>query len=126
MADDLAAADAQAGPEGDRRAPGTGLERLASLRFTYFAIALFMLAYLASIDGVERSLLASFRTGVERATRVNPADGPIVTQIQNRVSDLVSESRWVRWGGVRVNATVLGADGVTPLYVGGGKVLPPT
>jgi hypothetical protein len=107
----------------DRR--GSGLERLASLRFTYLAIAAFMVLYLVTIDWVERALLLDFRTGVERATRVNPVDGPIVTQIQNRVSDLVSESPWVRYGGVRVNATVLGADGQTPLYVGGGKVLPP-
>jgi hypothetical protein len=71
VADDLAAADPPAGPEPDRRAPGTGLERLASLRFTYFAIALFMLAYLASIDGVERALLASFRAGVEKRHRAS-------------------------------------------------------
>jgi hypothetical protein len=112
------------GPD-DRRGSGTGLERLASLRFTYFAIAAFMVLYLVTIDWVERALLVSFREGVERVTRVNPADGPIVTQIQNRVSEFVSESPWVRYGGVRVNATVLGADGQTPLYVGGGKVLPP-
>ncbi|TMA35247.1 MAG: hypothetical protein E6J87_04355 [Deltaproteobacteria bacterium] len=105
--------------------PGTGLERLASFRFTYLAIAAFMVLYLLSIDGVERALQASFRTGVQQAMRVNPADGPIVTQIQNRVSDYVSGSPWVRYGGVRVNVTVLGADGQTPLYVGGGKVLPP-
>lgn len=116
---------AEPGPERDRRAPGAGLERLASLRFTWFAIAAFMILYLVSIGAVERLLHASFRTEIERATRVNPAHGPIVSQIQNRVSELVSESRWVRWGGVRVTATVLGADGVTPLYVGGGKVLPP-
>ena len=105
--------------------PGTGLERLASFRFTYFAIAVFMVLYLLSIEGVERALQHSFRIGVKHAMRVNPADGPIVTQIQNRVSEYVSGSPWVRWGGVRVNVTVLGADGQTPLYVGGGKVLPP-
>jgi hypothetical protein len=116
---------AEPGPEGDRRGPGTGLERLASLRFTYLAIAAFMVLYLVSIDWVERLLHESFRASVERATHVNPADGPIVTQIQNRVSDAIASSPWVRYGGVRVNATVLGADGVTPLYVGGGKVLPP-
>jgi len=127
VADAMLAA-AQPGSEGtpgpdDRR--GAGLERLASLGFTYFAIAAFMVLYLVSIDWVERLLLQSFRAGVEQATHVNPADGPIVTQIQNRVSEFVSDSPWVRYGGVRVNATVLGADGQTPLYVGGGKVLPP-
>jgi hypothetical protein len=122
----LAAAQPDSGgaPGPDERR-GAGLERLASLGFTYFAIAVFMVLYLLSIAWVERLLLHSFRVGVEHATRVNPADGPIVTQIQNRVSELVAGSPWVRYGGVRVNATVLGADGQTPLYVGGGKVLPP-
>ncbi len=110
------------GPD-DRR--GTGLERIASLGFTYFAIAAFMVLYLVTIDWVERLLHERFRVGVERAMHVNPADGPIVTQIQNRVSESIASSPWVRYGGVRVNATVLGADGQTPLYVGGGKVLPP-
>jgi hypothetical protein len=126
VADPMLAA-AQPGSGG---APGPdewrgGLERLASLGFTYFAIAVFMVLYLVSIDWVERLLLQHFRAGVEQATRVSPTEGPIVTQIQNRVSELVSGSPWVRYGGVRVNATVLGADGQTPLYVGGGKVLPP-
>src|SRR5262245_61224527 len=92
---------------------------------TGVAIAAFMLLYVASIDGIEVALNRSFRASVMRATQVNPADGPIVTQIQHRVSELVQGSPWVHYGGVRVNVTVLGADGLTPLYVGGGKVVPP-
>ena len=109
-------------PVGEGRTP---LERLASFRVTYLAIFAFGLLYIATIEGVEAVLDRDMRAGVERATRVNPADGPIVTQIQNRVSDFVQSSPWVRYGGVRVNVMVLGADGATPLYVGGGKVLPP-
>jgi hypothetical protein len=109
-------------PVGDGR---TGLERLASFRVTYLAIFAFGLLYIASIEGIEAYLDHEIRAGVESATRVNPADGPIVTQIQNRVSEYVQSSPWVRYGGVRVNVMVLGADGATPLYVGGGKALPP-
>jgi hypothetical protein len=109
-------------PGGEGRA---GLERLASFRVTYLAILAFGLLYIATIEGVEAYLDRDIRAGVEHATRVNPADGPIVTQIQNRVSEFVQSSPWVRYGGVRVNVMVLGADGSTPLYVGGGKVLPP-
>jgi hypothetical protein len=102
-----------------------GLDRLASFRITYLAIFAFMMLYILSVEGVETALFRSFRDQVEAATRVNPADAPIVTQIQNRVSDLVQGSPWIRYGGVRVNVTVLGADGLTPLYVGGGTVVPP-
>jgi len=112
-------------PEVERRTAGAGLDWRANFRRTGLAIAAFMLLYIATIEGVEAALDRDFRAGVVGATRVNPADGPIVTQIQNRVSDFIQGSRWVSYGGVRVNVTVLGADGLTPLYVGGGKVLPP-
>ena len=131
MAEGVATAGAQsdpgvaAAPEAGAGALGGGLDRLASFRVTYLAIFAFMMLYILSVEGVEAALDRSFRARVEAATHVNPADGPIVTQIQNQVSELVQGSPWIRWGGVRVNVTVLGADGLTPLYVGGGKVVPP-
>ena len=116
-------------PETGEPAPpeeGAGtLDRLASFRITYLAIFAFMMLYILSVEGVEEALQEGFREGIEIATRVNPADGPIVTQIQNRVSGIVRGSPWIRYGGVRVNVTVLGADGMTPLYVGGGTTVPP-
>lgn len=135
MAKGIATAATKSGPgvgpepdtasESESGSRGGGLDRLASFRITYLAIFAFMMLYILSVEGVEAALFQSFREQVEVATRVNPADGPIVTQIQNRVADVVQNSPWVQYGGIRVNITVLGADGLTPLYVGGGRDVPP-
>jgi hypothetical protein len=100
-------------------------DRFAFFRILLAALFAFLALYVASIAIAEASLAQYFREAVREATRVSPTDGPIVAQIQNRVSDRVQGSAWTRIGGVRVNVTVLGADGQTPLYVGGGRVVPP-
>lgn len=105
--------------------PATAFDRLAAFRVTFVAIFVFLFLALVTVNGVEELLDRHFRSAVEQATRVSPSQGPIVAQIQNRVSDLVQESVWTRYLGVRVTVTVVGADGRTPLYVGGGKVVPP-
>jgi hypothetical protein len=107
------------------QARAIALDRLAFFRIVILAILAFLALYVTSIYAAEGLLDGYFREGVRLATRVSPTDGPIVAQIQNRVSDLVQGSAWTRIGGVRVNVTVIGADGQTPLYVGGGKVVPP-
>lgn len=116
---------AQSGSQPRSQTRAGALDRLAFFRVVILGILAFLALYLTSIYGVERFLDGYFQGGVREATRVSPTDGPIVAQIQNRVSDLVQGSAWTRIGGVRVNVTVLGADGQTPLYVGGGKVVPP-
>ena len=47
------------------------LERLASFRFTYLAIFFFLLAYVFTVEGLQRFLDLHFRTAVEQATRVD-------------------------------------------------------
>lgn len=122
MAETLAAQRGAQATLGSRSVP---LDRLAGFRFTYVAIFLFGLLYLASM-GIAQGLLAThFREAVREAVRVSPMEGPIVPQIQSRVGALLRESPWTRWGGVRVNVTVVGADGKTPLYVGVGNFAPP-
>ncbi|MDH3519262.1 MAG: hypothetical protein OEM49_02300 [Myxococcales bacterium] len=101
------------------------LDRMAFFRVLLAALIAFLALYVASIQIAEALLDGYFREIVRLATRVSPTDGPIVSQIQNGVSDSVQGSFWTRVAGVRVNVTVLGADGQTPLYVGGGKVVPP-
>jgi hypothetical protein len=101
------------------------LDRLAGFRITYVAIFSFMLLYVVSVEVAQSLLAAHFRAAVGEAVRVSPMDGPIIPQIQTRVGTLLRESPWTRWGGVRVNVTVLGADGKTPLYVGVGNLAPP-
>jgi len=117
-------AGAPAAP-GEAAVPAAAFDRLAAFRVTFVAIFVFLFLALVSVNGVEALLDRHFRSAVEQATRVSPSQGPVVAQIQNRVSDLVQDSVWTRYLGVRVNVTVVGADGRTPLYVGGGKVVPP-
>jgi hypothetical protein len=101
------------------------LDRLASFRFTYLAIFAFLLFYLLSIEAADALLERHFRAAVHEAVRVSPMDGPIIPQIQSRVSAALRESPWTRWGGVHVNVTLIGADGQTPIYVGAGSLAPP-
>ncbi len=101
------------------------LDRLASFRRVYVAIFLFALLYIASVQIAQTLLQSHFRTSVERAVLVSPANGPVVPQIQRAVTGIVRDSAWVRIGRVRVNAFVLGADQRTPLYLLGNPVPPP-
>jgi len=105
--------------------PGATLDRLASFRLTYAAIACFILLYVFTVKGVELVLARSFRSRVAEAVRVDPQAGSVIDQVQARVDAVVRGSAWVRIGGVRVTAIVLGADGFTPLYAGGRRIPPP-
>jgi hypothetical protein len=105
-------------------ATGVTLDRLASFRVTYVAIVVFILLYVFSVKGVEQLMSRYFRNEVAAATRVNPSAGPVADQIQRRVEVVVRDSPWVRLGGVRVTAIVLGADGQT-IYAGGRRIPTP-
>jgi len=78
-----------------------------------------------SLQVVDQLLQLHFERQVELAVQVSPADGPVIPQIQARMIEAVHASRWVRWGGARVNAIVLGADMRTPIYLGGPTLPPP-
>jgi len=104
--------------------PGVTLDRLASFRVTYIAILVFVLLYVFTVKGVEQLFGRSFREKVTVAMHVDPAAGPVADQIQRRVDAVVRDSPWVRVGGVRVTAIVLGADG-QPIYAGGRRIPTP-
>jgi hypothetical protein len=99
--------------------------RLAGFRFTYVAIFSFVVLYLLSVKLAEDVLDARFHRDVREAVRVSPIDGPIIPHIQTRLAALLRGSPWIRWGGVEVQVTVIGADGKTPIYVGGANLAPP-
>jgi len=101
------------------------LDHLASFRVIYLSVFAFALLYILNVEVAERLLQSHFEHAVEQAVQVSPVDGPVHLQIRNRVSELLQNSPWVRLGGVRVSITVLGADGRTPLYLGGTQVVPP-
>jgi hypothetical protein len=101
------------------------LDRLASFRLTYAAIFCFLLLYVFSVKGLEQALGRTFQTRIDDAIQVDPAAGSVVDQIETRVDEVVRGSLWTRIGGVRVTPLVLGADGQTPIYVGGRRIPPP-
>jgi hypothetical protein len=101
------------------------LDHLAAFRVTYLSVFAFMLLYIVSVEAAEALLQDHFERALRSAVSVSPVDGPVAPQINNRVSELLTTSRWIKLGGVRVAVTVIGANGQTPLYVGGGKVVPP-
>jgi hypothetical protein len=101
------------------------LDRSRSFRVFYASVFAFVLLYVFTVKGLERVLAGHFQRAVAAALTVDPMAGPIATQIQEGVERAVRGSRWVRPGGVRVSVLVFGADGRTPLYVGGRSLPPP-
>jgi len=111
-------------PPSAAAATGVALDRIASFRVTYVAIALFVLLYVFSVKGAEQLLGRHFDRRIDEAIRVDPANGPVAEQIQGRVDAVVHDPFWVRLGGVRVTAIVIGADG-QPIYAGGRRIPTP-
>jgi hypothetical protein len=101
------------------------LDRLAAFRVVYAGIFAYVVLSVGAIELAETLLDGHFRRAVDEAVHVSPANGPIVPQIQTRLRTRVHESPWIRVAGVRVNLLVLGADGRTPIYVGGITLPPP-
>lgn len=101
------------------------LDRRGGFQVIYVAVLAFVLLYVFTVKGLERALLLHFQRTVAAAVAVDPLLGHVTEQIQDRVDAAVRRSRWVRPGGVRVQVLVFGADGRTPLYVGGRPLAPP-
>lgn len=98
-------------------------DRRSGFQVIYVAVLAFVLLYVFSVKVLERTLQAHFQQTISAAVAVDPLAGPVAQQIQERIDAAVRGSRWVRPGGVRVQVLVFGADGRTPLYVGG-RALP--
>jgi len=96
------------------------LERVATDRLTYLAVFAFLLLYVFSVRGLEAALDRHFRRAVAEAAQVRPGETDAPAAIAGRVDRLLRGSLWIRPGGVRVDALVVGADGRTILYAGGG------
>ena len=95
--------------------------------FYVMGIGLFVLVfvYLASVRLAEHALSIEFQERVDRAVEVDDFDLPVIQQIQTRIDHAVRNSKWVRWGGLRVTTLVLAQDGLTWLYVDGHAERPP-
>jgi DNA repair exonuclease SbcCD ATPase subunit len=98
--------------------PGeTGPGGLGSFRIVGLSIFAFAAVYVVSLDVTEILLQRHFAAQIEQALRVSPAEGPIISQIQHRIRDLLKSSQWVNLGEARVSIHVYGADGITALYL---------
>ena len=100
------------------------LGRITAFRGVYLGIFAYVLLAVIAIEGAERLLAGHFDRVVAEAVRVSPSERRVIPQIQERLTAGVNESAWTRVWGVRVNPIVLGADGLTPIYLGG-RTLPP-
>jgi hypothetical protein len=114
-----ASPEAGAGRGAERAGVGP-LERIASFRFAYFAIFVFLVAYVFTVEALEEVLRRYYRAAVETAVTVDPAAGAVAEQIGANLDALLRGSPWIRYGEVRVRPLVLAADGRTLLYAGGG------
>ena len=106
------------------RAEGA-LDRLKAFRIVYVGIFAYVVLSVGAIDVGERLLQGHFEEVIADAVRVSPAQGSIVTQIQQRLHQTINASVWTRILGVRVVPIVLGADGRTPIFLGGTTLPPP-
>jgi hypothetical protein len=95
------------------------LERLASFRFTYLAFCAFVLLYVFSVRGVEALLALHFNMTVQQIATPAVDEAHPTERIARELGELLKESRWIRWGGVRVDPLVLGSDGRTLLFAPG-------
>ncbi len=89
------------------------------------AIIVFIAVYLGSVRGAEYALDRHFRSLVEQAVQITELSSPVAYQISSQLDDQVLNSRWVRFGGVKVSVIVLGSDAQTFIYVDGRVVPPP-
>ena len=106
-------------------APRSPLDHIGSFRVVYLGILAYLVLAIGTLQGAQALLDRHFRAALGEAVRVSPANARIVPNIQSAVRELVRDSPWVRLGGVRVNAIVLGADGRTPIYLEGRTIEPP-
>ncbi|MEN8182838.1 MAG: hypothetical protein ABFS46_09930 [Myxococcota bacterium] len=94
---------------------------MASFRFTYVAIFVFLLLYVFSVQLAETLLDAHYREAVAQAAQGVSERGSVVANIRDRVDGVLGGSPWTGTWGVQVTPIVLGADG-SILYVGGHAV----
>ncbi|MFT5444346.1 MAG: hypothetical protein ACI8W3_003401 [Myxococcota bacterium] len=105
--------------------PQSFLRRLYSFRFTFVAIAIFILLYIFTIRSLEGYLYRYFGDLTRSALQVTDFRYPISSQIQFKVDGYIKNSTWTTFGGVDVAPIILGRDGYTLIYVAGRAPSPP-
>lgn len=103
----------------DPREPQSLFERLYSFRFTFSAVAGFILLYIFTIRSLEGYLHGYFDEMTRSAIAVTDFSRPVANRIQLRIDTGIKYSPWTVFGGVEVSPIVLGRDGSTLIYVHG-------
>ena len=101
-------------------------DRFGAFYVVSIGLVVLFVAYFTSVRLIEAALDKEMQQRVDRAIAVTEFGRPLTLQIEERIDATVRDSRWVRWGGLRVTTLVLAQDGVTWLYVDGrGKNISP-
>jgi len=107
------------GPDSVDHPSETVHERFSAFYVVCIGLFVLLFGYLGSVRIAEYALGVEFQDRVSRAVAIDNFDRTVILQIQERIDVAVHESRWVRWGGLRVTTLVLAQDGITWLYVDG-------
>ncbi|MBW2291465.1 MAG: hypothetical protein JRG94_04045 [Deltaproteobacteria bacterium] len=99
--------------------PQSLFARLYAFRFTFGAVAAFILLYVFTIRSLESYLEGYFEEIVEEAVVVTDFKRPLMDRIQFRIDTSTRYSVWAAVGGVEVSPIVLGRDGSTLIYAQG-------
>ncbi len=107
----------------ERGGAAASLDRLASFRFTYVALLLFVVCYVFSVKALEVALERHFVARLIAALhQETDAGGKQAANLTDRLDRAISDSVWVRPGGVRVAALLFEASDNAPLYVRGARI----
>lgn len=100
-------------------APQSLAGRLYTFRFTFVAVAAFIILYVFTIRSLESYLLGHFEEIAASAIIVTDFRHPLKERIQFRIDSDVKYSIWSTIGGVEASPIVLGRDGSTLIYAHG-------
>jgi hypothetical protein len=101
-------------------------DRFGAFYVLAVGLVVLLVAYFSAIRSIEASLDQEMQERVDRAISLSDFARPLTLQIRERIDAAIRDSKWVRWGGLRVTTLVLAQDGVTWLYVDGrGKKISP-
>jgi hypothetical protein len=93
--------------------------RLYSFRFTYGAIALFILCYIFTIRSLETYLHGYFTELTATSIEITDLTSPVAQRIRFNIEAYKRNTLWTFLGGVEVSTTVIGRDGYSLIYVAG-------
>ena len=93
--------------------------RLYAFRFTYYALAAFIMVYVFTIRSLEGYLQGHFEQITQNAIIVTDLSRSPAEQIQVAIDRGIKYSLWTTVGGIQIWPIVLSQDGTTLIYAQG-------